>query len=90
MFPIVLQDLRYGIRLLGRSPGFAAAATLSLALGIGANTTIFTLINAVLLHPLPVDEPSRLASIFRPVSAEIRQSSGVRLRSTIRPSPSSG
>jgi predicted permease len=64
MSSIVLQDLKYGIRLLGRAPGFTAAAVLSLALGIGANTTIFTLVNAVLLNPLPVEDPSRLISLF--------------------------
>src|SRR5581483_1495048 len=60
----LLQDLRYGVRLLAKTPGFTAIAALSLALGIGANTTIFTLINAVLLNPLPVAEPSRLMGVF--------------------------
>ena len=52
-----LRDLKHGARLVTKNPGFTIAAVLSLALGIGANTTIFTLINAVLLHPLPVDDP---------------------------------
>src|SRR6476661_4090906 len=60
----LLHDLKFGVRLLAKTPGFTAIAALSLALGIGANTTIFTLINAVLLNPLPVQDPSQLVSVF--------------------------
>jgi predicted permease len=59
-----LQDLKFGARLLAKAPGFTVIAALSLALGIGANTTIFTLINAVLLNPLPVEDPSQLVSVW--------------------------
>jgi predicted permease len=58
------QDLRNGARLLKKNPGFTAVAVLSLALGIGANTAIFTIINAVFLHPLPVENPLQLAEMF--------------------------
>jgi predicted permease len=57
------DDLRYGLRGLKKNRGFALAAVLSLALGIGANTTIFTLLNALFLRPLPVYEPARLAAV---------------------------
>jgi predicted permease len=56
----VLQDLRFGLRLLVRNPAFAAAAVLLLGLGIGANTAVFTLVDAVLLRPLPVPAPGEL------------------------------
>jgi predicted permease len=57
------QNLRYTIRVLGKNPGFTAVAVLSLALGIGANTAIFTLINALLLRDLPVRQPKRLVQL---------------------------
>ena len=58
------QDLRYAFRTIRRDPGFAAVAVLSLALGVGANTTIFTLLNAFLLAPLPVEKPSELVAVY--------------------------
>jgi len=53
-------DIRYGFRSLARSPGFAAISILTLAIGIGANTAIFSVIEAVILRPLPFEDPARL------------------------------
>lgn len=62
----LLQDIRFGLRSLGKSPVFTAVAVLSLALGIGANTAIFTLLDQVLLRALPVSDPPTLVNFASP------------------------
>jgi putative ABC transport system permease protein len=66
----IVQDVRYGMRLLRRNPGFSAAAVLTLAIGIGANTAMFSVIHGVLLQPLPYPDPAGLLIVARGIPEE--------------------
>jgi predicted permease len=69
-----LQDVRFALRTLRKNPGYTCAAALTLALGIGANTAIYTIIDAVLLHPIPFAEPDRLVAIYQKTPRSERNS----------------
>jgi predicted permease len=73
----LLRDLKYGLRTMARAPGFSLFAILALALGIGASTTVFTVVNSLLLHPLPAQDPSRLVSLYMTDLKDQKQSASL-------------
>src|ERR1044072_2793374 len=66
---VIIRDIRFALRSLAKKPAFAAIAVLTLALGIGANTAIFSLVHAVILRPLPIKEPDRVMTFWHAAPA---------------------
>ncbi len=81
MLETFLQDIRFGVRMLRKNPGFTAVAVLTLALGIGATTSIFSVVDSILLRPLPFRDPSRIMVLYeRHSETRARWNSGFRSR----------
>jgi hypothetical protein len=79
------QDVKFAVRILRRSPGFALAAILTFALGIGANTAIFSIVDGAVLRPLPYDQPNRVVSIALHNPSTGRRTTGAMPRDAGRP-----